>query len=141
MRLAERLGACQLSLDATAEVGRDAAAEKCRVDTELAASHAIDSGVGRVLPRSIWLMYSFENRSPATWVCVSPAASRSERSRSPRREAGADGVVGPSDGADGVVVRRAEGGEVHLCVTQCGHGPRRTPPGGVRSPPNVGSAR
>ena len=57
------------------------------------ASHAIESGVGRVLPRSIWLMYSFENRSPATWDCVSPAARRSERSRSPRRDAGAEGVV------------------------------------------------
>ena len=62
-----------------------------------AASQAIDSAVGRVLPRSIWLMYSFENRSPATWVCVSPAARRSERSRSPIRDAGAAGVVAVGD--------------------------------------------
>ncbi len=63
------------------------------------ASQAIDSGVGRVLPRSIWLMYSFEKRSPATWDCVSPAVRRSERSRSPRRDAGAGGVVAVGNGA------------------------------------------
>jgi hypothetical protein len=49
------------------------------------ASHWIVSPVGRVLPRSIWLTYSFEKRSPASSVCVIPAATRSCRSRSPRR--------------------------------------------------------
>ena len=51
----------------------------------LAASHSIVSRVGRVLPRSIWLTYSFEKRSPARSVCVRPAATRSCRTRSPRR--------------------------------------------------------
>ncbi len=57
------------------------------------ASQATVSSVGRVLPRSIWLMYSFENRSPASWVCVRPAVSRSERNRSPRRDVGAADVL------------------------------------------------
>ena len=35
------------------------------------ASQSIVSRVGRVLPRSIWLTYSFENRSPARSVWVS----------------------------------------------------------------------
>ena len=84
------------------------------------ASQAIASSVGRVLPRSIWLMYSFENRSPATWVCVSPggeaqraqplaeARGRRGRGRRDRRSAGA---------SSSVVVRRAGGG-VHLSVSQ-----------------------
>ena len=50
------------------------------------ASHSIVAGVGRVFPRSIWLMYSFENRSPASCDCVSPAATRSARTRA--RQAG-----------------------------------------------------
>ena len=50
------------------------------------ASHATVASVGRVLPRSIWLTYSFENRSPASCVCVSPFATRSARRRSPRRD-------------------------------------------------------
>ena len=41
--------------------------------------------VGRVLPRSIWLMYSFEKRAPASCVWVRPADTRSVRRRSPRR--------------------------------------------------------
>jgi hypothetical protein len=47
------------------------------------ASHSTVSPVGRVFPRSIWLTYSFENRSPASSVCVSPRAMRSWRTRSP----------------------------------------------------------
>ena len=49
------------------------------------ANQAIVDSVGRVFPRSIWLMYSFENRPPASSVWVIPAATRSERTRSPRR--------------------------------------------------------
>ena len=53
------------------------------------ASHAIVVSVGRVFPRSIWLMYSFENRSPASWVCVSPArraeSGRDHRDGYPKR--------------------------------------------------------
>src|SRR5919198_2433134 len=49
------------------------------------ASQLMVSRVGRVLPRSIWLTYSFENREPASSVCVIPAATRSWRRRSPRR--------------------------------------------------------
>ena len=48
-------------------------------------SQSIVSLVGRVFPRSIWLTYSFENRSPASSVWVIPAATRSCRSRSPSR--------------------------------------------------------
>ena len=62
------------------------------------ASHSIVSRVGRVLPRSICEMYSFEKRSPARSVCVSPAATRSWRSRSPSRGA-----------------RRRGGGRTHSC--------------------------
>ena len=51
-----------------------------------AASHSTVSRVGRVLPRSICEMYSFENRSPARSLCVSPAETRSWRRRSPRRD-------------------------------------------------------
>src|SRR4051812_27753483 len=43
------------------------------------------SRVGLVLPRSIWLTYSFEKRSPARSVWVRPAATRSCRRRSPSR--------------------------------------------------------
>ncbi len=49
------------------------------------ASHSTVSAVGRVLPRSIWLTYSFEKRSPASSVCVRPAATRRRRRRSPSR--------------------------------------------------------
>ena len=38
----------------------------------LTASHSIVSRVGRVLPRSIWLTYSLEKRSPATSLWVRP---------------------------------------------------------------------
>ena len=50
------------------------------------ASHASVSCVGRVFPRSIWLTYSFEKRSPASSVCVRPGgeAERAQRAR-PRR--------------------------------------------------------
>ena len=51
------------------------------------ASHSTVSRVGRVFPRSIWLTYSFEKRSPASSVWVNPAATRSWRNRSPRRRA------------------------------------------------------
>ncbi len=50
-----------------------------------AASHSTVSRVGRVLPRSICETYSFENRSPASSLWVSPAATRSWRRRSPSR--------------------------------------------------------
>ena len=49
------------------------------------ASHSIVPSVGRVLPRSIWETYSFEKRLPARSLCVRPAATRSCRTRSPRR--------------------------------------------------------
>ena len=49
------------------------------------ASHSTVSAVGRVFPRSIWLTYSFEKRSPANSVCVRPAATRRRRRRSPSR--------------------------------------------------------
>ena len=59
-----------------------------------AASHSIVSAVGRVFPRSIWLRYSLENRSPARSVWVSPRAMRSWRTRSPSEvRAGAAGRV------------------------------------------------
>src|SRR5207244_5449352 len=48
-----------------------------------AASHSTVSAVGRVLPRSIWLRYSFEKRPPARSLWVSPAAARRLRRRSP----------------------------------------------------------
>src|SRR5919201_421736 len=48
------------------------------------AIHASVCGVGRVLPRSIWLTYSLEKRSPARSDCVRPAATRSCRNRVPR---------------------------------------------------------
>src|SRR4029078_4101417 len=50
------------------------------------ASQPIVSGVGRVFPRSICEMYSFEKRSPARSVCVTPADARWVGTRSPRRE-------------------------------------------------------
>ena len=117
VRLRQRLGPGEQCLDPAAHVGRDAAAEERGVDAEpRRRASAIDSSVGRVLPRSIWLTYSFENRSPASCVCVRPAASRSERSRSPRREVGADGVVATArrDGRELAVLRGAVGGGVHL---------------------------
>jgi hypothetical protein len=48
-----------------------------------AASHSTVSAVGLVFPRSIWLTYSLEKRSPASSVWVIPAATRSWRRRSP----------------------------------------------------------
>src|SRR5262249_9598360 len=53
-------------------------------------SHASISPVGRVFPRSIWLRYSFEQRSPASSDWVSPALTRSWRRRAPSDEAGRD---------------------------------------------------
>ena len=53
-----------------------------------AAIHSIVSPVGRVFPRSIWLRYSLEKRSPASSVWVRPRATRSWRTRSPRAERG-----------------------------------------------------
>src|SRR5262249_48795820 len=47
------------------------------------ASHSSVSAVGLVLPRSIWLTYSLENRPPASSVWERPAATRSRRTRSP----------------------------------------------------------
>ena len=41
------------------------------------------SEVGLVLPRSIWLTYSLENRPPASSVWERPAATRNRRTRSP----------------------------------------------------------
>jgi hypothetical protein len=61
-----------------------------------AASHSTVSPVGRVLPRSIWLTYSFEKRSPASSVCVRPWEMRSWRTRSPsvwRAAPGEEAVV------------------------------------------------
>ena len=87
VRLDERLGAGQRRLDAAALVGRDAVRQKPASTPRRLASHVIVSPVGRVLPRSIWLTYSFENRSPASSLCVRPAAMRSWRRRSPSRRA------------------------------------------------------
>ena len=75
-------------------------------------------------------MYSFEKRSPATWVWVSPAARRSERSRSPIREAGAAGVVAVGDFADGASTSFSTervGGGVHLVFSQGDSRLRRCP--------------
>ena len=55
-----------------------------------ADSHSMVSAVGRVFPRSIWLTYSLEKRSPARSVCVSPRAIRSCLTRPPR--VGRDGA-------------------------------------------------
>jgi len=44
---------------------------------DLAEVRQIGAGVGRVLPRSIWEMYSFENRSRASSDWVRPAETRS----------------------------------------------------------------
>ena len=67
-----------------------------------AARHSTVSRVGRVLPRSIWETYSFENRSPARSLCVSPAANASCRSRSPSRS--------PAWAADGALLLDESGG-------------------------------
>ena len=54
------------------------------------ASQASISPVGRVFPRSIWLRYSFEQRSPASSDWVRPALTRSWRKRAPSVETGRD---------------------------------------------------
>jgi hypothetical protein len=73
----QRVGAGENRLGLGALIGGDAALKETRVD----------SAVGRVFPRSICEMYSFEKRSPARSVWVRPAATRSWRRRSPRRGA------------------------------------------------------
>ena len=70
-----------------ARLRRRRSARKPASTPRRSASHSIVSEVGRVLPRSIWEMYSLEKRSPAMSVCVRPAATRSWRRRSPRRGA------------------------------------------------------
>ncbi len=84
------------------------------------ASHSTVSSFGCVLPRSIWLTYSFEKRSPASWVCVSPAATRSARRRP------------PSCGARGDRLRptSSNGCVVHLPLSQREPAFLRTPPEG-----------
>ena len=81
----ERVGAGEDRLGLRALVGGDAAREEAGVDAEPEASQSIVSAVGRVLPRSICEMYSFEKRSPARSVWVRPAATRNWRRRSPSR--------------------------------------------------------
>ena len=92
LRLEQRLGPRECAFEPAALVGRDAVREETGVDASRSASHSIVLSVGRVLPRSIWETYSFEKRSPARSLCVSPAATRSWRSRSPRRRP--SGLVG-----------------------------------------------
>ena len=95
-----------------------------------AASHSIVSCVGRVLPRSICETYSFEKRSPASSLCVSPEATRSWRRRSPRRDprwrrrASAAvrvtcGVVTARSQTDTSPKRKSPGGQ----ITRKGHEP------------------
>ena len=84
-RLDERLRAREHRLDAAALVGGDAALEEAGVDAEPRRATRSSRASGAVFPRSIWLTYSFEKRSPARSVWVSPAATRSWRTRSPRR--------------------------------------------------------
>ena len=82
------------------------------------ASHAIVSPVGRVLPRSIWLMYSFENRSPA-----SSSASARQRARSAAHAA--------ADAARGHRPRGVAAGVAHPAVTQAAAPPEASSPVGV----------
>src|SRR5215216_4750622 len=65
------------------------------------AIHSSVAAVGRVLPRSIWEMYSFEQRSAASSSWVRPAAARSCRTRAPNVEGERRAPVD----ADGVRVR------------------------------------
>ena len=76
LRLGERLGAGERSLDAAALLGADAALEVVRIDAEPVGEPLEGLAVGRVLPRSIWLTYSFEKRPPASSLWVRPAATR-----------------------------------------------------------------
>ena len=84
--LDQRLGAGERAFEPAALVGGDAVGEEAGVDAEPRRRASRSSrGVGRVLPRSICETYSFENRSPASSLWVSPAPTRSWRRRSPRR--------------------------------------------------------
>ena len=71
------LGAHDHALDALALARGDAGLEEARVDAETSGQPFDGLEVGRVFPRSIWLTYSLEKRSPARSVCVSPRAIRS----------------------------------------------------------------
>jgi hypothetical protein len=54
-----------------------------RETPSLSASHSRAASLGRTLPRSIWLTYSFEKRPSPSFVWVRPRAIRSCRMRSP----------------------------------------------------------
>src|SRR5262249_56229129 len=64
-------------------VARNAASTPSR-----SASQASISAVGLVFPRSIWLRYSFEQRSAPRSDWVNPALTRSWRRRAPSVETG-----------------------------------------------------
>ena len=94
------------------------------------ASHSTVSVVGRVLPRSIWEMYSFEKRSPASSVCVRPAATRSCRSAlaEPGPARGRGGGMG-GDGAPSCGARTHRGQYREYltlaAIPQMGHVPQK----------------
>ena len=72
VRFDRGLGTGDDALGTIAIARRDTGLEERPVDAGREAYSTV-SPVGRVLPRSIWLRYSLENRSPARSVCVSPA--------------------------------------------------------------------
>ena len=87
----QRLGAGERGLDASALLGADAATRGTSGSTpSLSASHSSVSAVGRVLPRSIWLTYSFENRPSGELALGQP------RSDAQRAHALADSLVRPA---------------------------------------------
>ena len=72
--LGERLGPGERSLRRVpARHSRPRSRGRSTSTPSRTASHSTVSGVGRVFPRSIWEMYSFEKRSPARSDWVSPA--------------------------------------------------------------------
>ena len=94
LRGGQRLGASRATpRDSRDRPSRSRTTRRTGSTPSRSASQATVDSVGRVFPRSIWLMYSFEKRAPASCVCVRPAETRSVRTRSPRR---APGVVGAS---------------------------------------------
>src|SRR6266550_4270422 len=90
------------------------------------------SRVGRVLPVSIWLMYSFETRAAASSVWVSPRSLRSRRTRPPSPPLGV--ASGDAGGGGGVRVRRSI--EVHTQRGSAAEG--RHPAIGARAAPRPG---
>ena len=117
VRLGQSFGPRELRFDPPAEVGRDTAAEERRIDAELPGEPSDRLGGGSRLATLDLADVLLRKAIPANLGLSQTGRRRSERSRSPTREAGANGVVAAGAVAAGGSSSAGDGRAAFICAS------------------------